>query len=305
MPDGRLAARRWWPAPAAVASGTLLASFAVAAPDVRLGDDQAIVNPLRSNPGGHRGRHRGASLVIGRFGASLGLSSCATGHRTVTSASSCAGSACRSASPCHSSPWAPSCGAPSRRRGLARSGVPRAAHRHRHLRPQVPALRDRPGRQSRGRLWRDDRWHRRQHVASVGLIGSTLSRRGDLVASLVVTGHRGRLLPTAARARAALRQPADVRRAGRPVHRTRRGRPKLAGSLQREVILPNVVQLGQYARAALRRARRGRDTPPGKAGDVPSTAPRATSARLAAHSSEHRCRRAPDRTTRRRAPPRT
>ena len=51
------------------------------------------------------------------------------------------------------------------------------------------------------------------YVAVVGLVGATLSPGGDLVALARRDRRRGRLLPAAARARAASRQPADVRRA--------------------------------------------------------------------------------------------
>jgi hypothetical protein len=51
MPDGHLASRRWWPVPAAVAGGTVLASVAVAAsPTFDLGTATAIDNRSPSTP---------------------------------------------------------------------------------------------------------------------------------------------------------------------------------------------------------------------------------------------------------------
>ena len=51
------------------------------------------------------------------------------------------------------------------------------------------------------------------YVAVVGLVGAALSPGGDLVALARRHRRRGRLLSAPARAGAALRQPADVRRA--------------------------------------------------------------------------------------------
>ena len=73
MPDGHLASRRWWPVPAAVATGTVLASAAVAAaPTFELGAAEPIENPLALDiPAVIAAGVVGAILVIGGLGASL------------------------------------------------------------------------------------------------------------------------------------------------------------------------------------------------------------------------------------------
>ena len=73
MPDGHLTSRRWWPVPAAVAAGTVLASVAVAAsPTFELGAAEPIENPLALDiPAVIAAGVVGAILVIGGLGASL------------------------------------------------------------------------------------------------------------------------------------------------------------------------------------------------------------------------------------------
>ena len=73
MPDGHLASRRWWPIPAAVAAGTVLASVAVSAsPTFDLGADKPIENPLAlDTPAIIVAGVVGVILVIGGLGASL------------------------------------------------------------------------------------------------------------------------------------------------------------------------------------------------------------------------------------------
>lgn len=73
MPDGHLASRRWWPVPAAVAAGTVLASVAVAAsPTFELGAAEPIENPLALDiPAVIAAGVVGVILVIGGLGASL------------------------------------------------------------------------------------------------------------------------------------------------------------------------------------------------------------------------------------------
>ena len=73
MPDGHLASRRWWPVPAAVAAGTVLASVAVAAsPTFELSAAESIENPLALDiPAVIAAGVVGAILVIGGLGASL------------------------------------------------------------------------------------------------------------------------------------------------------------------------------------------------------------------------------------------
>ena len=97
------------------------------------------------------------------------------------------------------------------------------------------------------------------YVASVGVIGATLSRRGDLVASLVVTGLvavcfqplRERVQRFVNRRMYGERDDPYIALAGL-------GR-KLASSVQHEVILPHGRGHDRSdARAALRRADRGR-----------------------------------------------
>ena len=73
MPDGHLASRRWWPVPAAVAAGTVLASVAVSAsPTFELGTAEPIENPLALDiPAVIAAGVVGVILVIGGLGASL------------------------------------------------------------------------------------------------------------------------------------------------------------------------------------------------------------------------------------------
>jgi signal transduction histidine kinase len=73
MPDGHLASPGWWPVPAAVAGGTILASAAVAAsPTFDLGTATPIENPLAfDTPAVIAAGVIGAVLVIGGLGASL------------------------------------------------------------------------------------------------------------------------------------------------------------------------------------------------------------------------------------------
>lgn len=73
MPDGRLASRRWWPVPAAVAIGTVMASLAVSAgPTFDLGTAAPIENPLAlDTPAVIVAGIVGAILVIGGLIASL------------------------------------------------------------------------------------------------------------------------------------------------------------------------------------------------------------------------------------------
>jgi hypothetical protein len=73
MPDGTLPSRRWWPVPAAVTAGTVLASTAVAAsPTFELGAAEPIENPLALDiPALIVAGVVGAILVIGGLGASL------------------------------------------------------------------------------------------------------------------------------------------------------------------------------------------------------------------------------------------
>ncbi len=73
MPDGHLASRRWWPVPAAVAVGTVLATLAVSAsPTFDLGTARPIENPLAHDTStvGAAGIV-GAILVVGGLIASL------------------------------------------------------------------------------------------------------------------------------------------------------------------------------------------------------------------------------------------
>jgi signal transduction histidine kinase len=70
MPDGRLGDRRWWPVPAALVLGTLLASFAVSSsPTFDLGSGPAIDNPL--------GRPAVEAAVAGIAGGALLLAALA------------------------------------------------------------------------------------------------------------------------------------------------------------------------------------------------------------------------------------
>ena len=73
MPDGHLASRREWPVPAAVAAGTVLASAAVAAsPTFEVGAAEPIDNPLAlDSPAVIAAGVVGAILVVGGLGASL------------------------------------------------------------------------------------------------------------------------------------------------------------------------------------------------------------------------------------------
>jgi signal transduction histidine kinase len=73
MPDGHLASRRWWPVPATVAAGTVLASVAVAAsPTFELGAAEPIENPLALDTSAVIAAGVvGVILVIGGLGASL------------------------------------------------------------------------------------------------------------------------------------------------------------------------------------------------------------------------------------------
>ncbi len=73
MPDGRLASRRWWPVPAAVALGTVLASSAVSMqPTFDLGTAVTIENPLAlDTPAVIVAGIVGAILVIAGLVASL------------------------------------------------------------------------------------------------------------------------------------------------------------------------------------------------------------------------------------------
>jgi signal transduction histidine kinase len=73
MPDGHLASRRWWPVPAAVATGTVLASAAVAAsPTFELGAAEPIENPFAFDiPAVIAAGVVGVILVLGGLGASL------------------------------------------------------------------------------------------------------------------------------------------------------------------------------------------------------------------------------------------
>jgi signal transduction histidine kinase len=73
MPDGHPASRRWWPVPAAVAAGTVLASVAVAAsPTFELGATEPIENPLALDiPVVIAAGVLGVILLIGGLGASV------------------------------------------------------------------------------------------------------------------------------------------------------------------------------------------------------------------------------------------
>lgn len=72
-PDGHLASRRWWPVPASVTAGTVLASVAVAAaPTFDLGAAEPIENPLAlETPAVIAAGVVGVILVIGGLAASL------------------------------------------------------------------------------------------------------------------------------------------------------------------------------------------------------------------------------------------
>ena len=132
----------------------------------------------------------GVILVIGGLGASLVAFVDALPQRpTVTSASSCAGWACRSASPCRSSSWAPCCGASSRaprscpcwRSSRSPTGIAVAVLKYRLY--EIDLVVNRAlvyGTLTVGVV--------AGYVAVVGLVGATLSSRGDLLVSLVVTG---------------------------------------------------------------------------------------------------------------------
>ena len=73
MPDGHLASRRWWPVPAALAVGTVCASFAVSSsPTFDLGTATPIENPLALDTQAVIvAGIVGGILVIGGLGASL------------------------------------------------------------------------------------------------------------------------------------------------------------------------------------------------------------------------------------------
>ena len=75
MPDGRLASRRSWPAPAAVAVGTLLGSLAVSAsPTFDLGTTTRVENPLAlDTPAVIGAGIAGAILVVAGLFASLAI----------------------------------------------------------------------------------------------------------------------------------------------------------------------------------------------------------------------------------------
>jgi hypothetical protein len=72
MPDGRLASRRWWPVPASVATGTVLGSFAVSAQESFDLAGTTVANPLtlESSAVAAAGL-AGAVLVVAGLAASL------------------------------------------------------------------------------------------------------------------------------------------------------------------------------------------------------------------------------------------
>ena len=97
------------------------------------------------------------------------------------------------------------------------------------------------------------------YVAVVGLVGAALSPRGDLVVSLVVTGVVAVCFQPLRATCAALRQPADVRRARRSLHRARRARQDARELAAARCCAPDRRDDRPDARTAVRRDRaRGR-----------------------------------------------
>ena len=229
MPDGRLASRRWWPVPAAVVVGTALGSSRSRLLRPSISRAPRDREPARSHRrpavvvAGHRrrdSRRRRPRRIARRLRRALPQ------LRAATSGSSCAGSARRSASPCRSFVvgallWGVVPGAevlPALAFLALPAGIAVAVLKYRLYDLDLVVNRA-------ARLRRADRLRRRSYVAVVGLVGASLSPGGDLVALARRDRRRRGLLPATARARAALRQPADVRRARRSLHRDRRARP--------------------------------------------------------------------------------
>ena len=249
MPDGRLASRRWWPAPAAVAVGTLLGSFAVSAsPTFDLGTTRRIENPLAlDTPAVIGAGIAGAILVIAGLVASLAVfvmryrASDGDERQQLRWVGTSLGLALPLAV-AGAFLWGTVPGAevlPFLAFLLLPTGIAIAVLKYRLY--EIDLVVNRAlvyGVMTVGIVG--------IYVASVGLIGSTLSRRGDLVASLVVTGVV-----------AVCFQPLRER-VQRLVNRRMYGERddpysalaglgrKLASSVQHEVILPTVVDtIGQ------------------------------------------------------------
>jgi signal transduction histidine kinase len=249
MPDGRLASRRWWPAPAAVAVGTLLGSFAVSAsPTFDLGTTRRIENPLAlDTPAVIGAGIAGAILVIAGLVASLAVfvmryrASDGDERQQLRWVGTSLGLALPLAV-AGAFLWGSVPGAevlPALAFLLLPTGIAVAVLKYRLY--EIDLVVNRAlvyGVMTVGIVG--------SYVASVGLIGATLSRRGDLVASLVVTGIvavcfqplRERVQRFVNRRMYGERDDPYVALAGL-------GR-KLASSVQREVILPTVVDtIGQ------------------------------------------------------------
>ena len=194
-------------------------------PPSTFGAAELIDNPLALDRPGDRGRRR--RRVLASAGSSLRCSPspCATGGPTETSGSNFAGSVRR---------WPGRAGRRRRRavvggRGRGAEVLPgwaaRPACRHRRRRSQyrlyeldlvVNRARIRhccPSASWSAMSPSSDRWAR------------MLSSRGDLLVSLVVTGIVAVCFQPLREQHAEVRQPADVRRAGRPIRCHRRARP--------------------------------------------------------------------------------
>ena len=216
MPDGHLASRRWWPIPAAVAVGTVLGSVAVStSPTFDLGTATPIENPL-ARAGGSTiviVGIVGVILVIGGLVASLAafIVRYRRSEGDERQQLRWVGVSLGLAVPLSivgALLWDVVPGA-ALLTGLAFLLLPAGI--------AVAVL--------KYRLYEIDLVINRAlvygvmtivvvagYVAIVGLVGATLSSRGDLLVSLVVTGVVAVCFQPAARARAAVRQPADVRR---------------------------------------------------------------------------------------------
>jgi signal transduction histidine kinase len=249
MPDGQLVSRRWWPAPAAAAVGTVLASFAVSAsPTFELGTTRRIENPLAVDaPAVVAAGIAGVTLVIAGLVASFAVfvlryrASDGDERQQLRWVGASLGLALPLAI-VGALLWGSVPGAealPFLAFLLLPTGIAVAVLKYRLY--EIDLVVNRAlvyGVLTVGIV--------ASYVASVGLIGATLSRRGDLVASLVVTGIvavcfqplRERVQRFVNRRMYGERDDPYVALAGL-------GR-KLASSVQREVILPTVVDtIGQ------------------------------------------------------------